>query len=56
MKFLFLLLNIISITAVAQKSYNDSLSNYQKEYVQTHEVVKGADKTAIHFFPHHAAA
>lgn len=32
-------------------SYTDSLRKYQDNYVKTHEVVTGKDKSLMHFFP-----
>jgi uncharacterized protein (DUF1684 family) len=34
-----------------QQSYVDSLKKYQQDYVKGHDVVKGNDKQAMHFFP-----
>ncbi|MFL5808726.1 MAG: DUF1684 domain-containing protein [Flavisolibacter sp.] len=34
----------------SQTSYNDSIKIYLKDYVDKHEVVKGADKKQMHFF------
>ena len=49
---LFSFLIIISFTAVGQKkSYHDSLVDYQKNYVQTHEIVKKPDWKYFKFFP-----
>lgn len=49
---LFILLIASSFTAFSQKhSYVDSMLLYQKEYVDTHEVVKGPDKKYFRFFP-----
>lgn len=51
MKFYFFVLFFISfITAHGQKNYADSLEAFQKNYVATHEVVKGKDRSRIHFF------
>lgn len=35
----------------AQGTYTDSLKQYQTDYVQKHEVVKGANKKHLSFFP-----
>ncbi len=40
-----------AIIAYSQKSYNNSILAYQKNYVLQHEVVKGDDKILIQFFP-----
>jgi len=45
--FIFLTTTFIGFT---QNSYVDSVRNFQKEYVATHEVVKGADKNRLRFF------
>jgi len=46
------LLLFCSFSLSAQKtSYADSIHEYQKEYVEGHEVVKKDDKQYIHFFP-----
>lgn len=31
-------------------AYNDSLEAFQKNYINTHEVVKGEDRKYLHFF------
>ena len=49
-----LLFNSFSLSA-QKSSYADSLREYQKEYVEGHEVVKATDKQYIHFFPIDAA-
>lgn len=41
----------IAFLSHAQNSYRDSIEKYQEEYVNTHEVVKGNDRTGITFFP-----
>lgn len=33
------------------QSFEDSIAQFQKQYVDSHEVVKGADRQALHFFP-----
>jgi uncharacterized protein (DUF1684 family) len=38
-------------TAFAQKTYEDSITTFLKNYVQTHEVVKGEDRAAMQFYP-----
>jgi uncharacterized protein (DUF1684 family) len=50
--FLGIFLTSISSGLVAQKkSYIDSLQEYQRAYVEGHEVVGKNDKQYIHFFP-----
>lgn len=34
-----------------KKSYSDSLEKFREKYVKGHEVVKGKDKSLIHFYP-----
>ncbi len=51
MKILFFVFVLfISANCFAQTSYEDSVKAFQKNYVQTHEVVQGSDKEKIHFF------
>lgn len=52
MKKLFLFNFSILVAAVcfAQTSYQDSIKNYVKNYIDTHEVVKGEDRKQLHFF------
>lgn len=38
-------------TAFSQSKYEDSVREFQKNYVQTHEVVQGEDKKAMQFYP-----
>lgn len=45
-----LLLLLIATASFAQKSYKDSMQNYLRTYVQQHEVVKGEDKSQMHFY------
>ena len=47
--FLFFLL--FSLPVFSQDIYEDSIRTFQKNYVNTHEVVKGADKKAMAFYP-----
>ena len=48
--FSFLILT--GLNAPAQKqTYRDSLDTFQKNYVETHEVVKEADRKYFNFFP-----
>lgn len=52
---LFLLLScIVSQLLIAQSTYTDSIRKYQEKYVAEHDVAKGADKQAMHFFPANA--
>lgn len=54
MKYSITLLFLFSITSFisfGQQSYTDSLDQFQRNYVKDHEVVKGPDKQAMHFFP-----
>src|SRR4051812_41398098 len=47
----FSLLICFSLTSVAQKkSYKDSLTKYQQNYVAAHEVVGKADKKYMQFY------
>ncbi len=41
----------LSSSDAQQKNFIDSLNKYQEKYVKEHGVVKGKDKSAIHFFP-----
>ena len=51
MKTLFLSLTILfSSGCFSQASYKDSIAAYLKNYVQTHEVVKGHDKDHMQFY------
>ena len=52
MKSIQTLLFLLAVQFVwAQKTYTDSLKQYQADYVQKHEVVKEADKKFMSFFP-----
>lgn len=51
MKCWFLLLLVFPFTGIAQSSYTDSLTAYQKKYVDEHEVVTGAKKRKMTFYP-----
>lgn len=49
------IISIISVllfhTAIAQhKGYTDSIKIYQQKYIDSHEVVKAADKQYLHFY------
>lgn len=46
---LFLLLPVFSLAQ--QNTYEDSLNTFIKKYVDSHEVVKGADKQKMQFYP-----
>jgi len=48
----FILLLLFLQTAVAQKSntFNNAISTYQKNYIASHEVVKGNDRKFFRFF------
>ena len=48
--FLFIVL-LIAAKSFSQKTYLDSLQEFQKEYIQKHEVVKGSDRKRLSFFP-----
>ena len=49
MKFIFLVLMFVGLKANAQQ-YIDSIRKYQEDYVFNHQVVKGEDRKAMHFF------
>ncbi|RXK61903.1 DUF1684 domain-containing protein [Lacibacter luteus] len=51
MKYLLLILFCIPIVTTAQTSYEDSVTVFLKKYVTDHEVVTGADKQKLKFFP-----
>jgi len=48
--FLFQLCSLLTVACFAQWSYKDSIQNYLKSYVDSHEVVKGDDRKHLHFF------
>jgi uncharacterized protein (DUF1684 family) len=51
MKYVFSFLLILSGHSLfAQSSYKDSIEAFIKNYVDTHEVVKGDDRKQLHFF------
>jgi len=51
MKYVFsLLLTFCAYHSFAQSSYQDSINSYIKNYITTHEVVKGDDRKQMHFF------
>jgi uncharacterized protein len=45
------ILLLATLTSYSQTSYIDSLTNYQKEYVEKHEVITGDDKQFFRFYP-----
>ncbi len=49
--FLFLVVVCFSVTVFAQDSYTDSLQTFRKEYIETHEVVLGKDRSKMAFYP-----
>jgi len=53
MKKIFFLISccICFAASHSQTSYKDSIKAYIKNYVSQHEVVKGKDRNAMHFFP-----
>jgi uncharacterized protein len=48
---LIVLSAFFSVSVNAQKTYADSIAVYQKEYVNTHGVVKGYDTSNLSFYP-----
>lgn len=48
---LALLLSFNSIAQKAASGYIDSLTSFQHQYVDSHEVVKGKDRAFLQFFP-----
>ena len=51
MKTFLLFLMLLPLFCKSQATYEDSLNNFLKLYVQDHEVVKGEDKKMMQFFP-----
>lgn len=51
MRYCLLLLLLIAFHSNAQQRYEDSVSMYLKKYVAEHEVVLGADKEKMKFYP-----
>lgn len=49
--FLICLLFLFSFGAFAQDSYTDSLRTFRENYIQTHEVVQGKDRSNLTFYP-----
>jgi uncharacterized protein (DUF1684 family) len=50
-KCLITLLFLLSIASSAQKTYNDSVQAFVKNYVDKHEVVIGEDRKFLDFYP-----
>ena len=51
MKNILLLVAVLAaMVSFSQSAYQDSMKTYLKNYVQTHEVVKGADKSKMKFY------
>ena len=48
--YCLILFTLLALPALAQKTYLDSISRYQKYYIASHEVVKGNDKKFFRFF------
>lgn len=52
MKNIILFLLLLPVFSAAQQTpYEDSLNSFIKKYVDSHEVVKGADKRHLQFYP-----
>lgn len=49
--FVFLPILYVSFSAFAQATYKDSMTAFLKNYVGTHEVVKGEDRKDLQFYP-----
>jgi uncharacterized protein (DUF1684 family) len=47
---LYSLYQVLTIACFGQSSYNDSITNYIKNYIDTHEVVKNENRRQLHFF------
>lgn len=50
MKYFLFCVFVCSSCLVSAQSYKDSLRLYIKNYIDSHEVVKGEDRANIHFF------
>ncbi len=50
-KFLLILLSVGALHAGAQGNYTIDAKTFREAYVESHEVVKGEDRKALHFFP-----
>lgn len=48
---IFLFVSIIAYSQTNDISYAQYMKEFQENYVNTHEVVKGSDRKDIHFFP-----
>ena len=48
---LSILLSVSFHSFSQHKSYTEQIRQYQRAYVDSHEVVKGKDREALHFFP-----
>lgn len=48
---IFILLIFYYCNSFSQSSYADSINNFIKNYVETHEVVTGDDRKLLHFYP-----
>ena len=52
MKYICLILVLfVSTTCFAQESFTDSLLTFRENYIQTHEVVQGKDRSKLTFYP-----
>lgn len=52
MKYIFsVLLVVVSLYSFSQKGYEDSIHAFVKNYVETHEAVKGEDRKELQFYP-----
>ena len=49
--FIFIAFILSLHTAFAQKTYKDSITAYQQNYIDTHEVVTKNDRKFLHFYP-----
>ena len=51
MKHFILIILIFSVCIASAQSYQDSIKLYIKNYIDTHEVVRGEDRKQLQFFP-----
>lgn len=51
MRFCLLIFLSLPFVVLAQNNYIDSLSRFQQQYVEAHEVVTGANKKKLTFYP-----
>jgi uncharacterized protein len=51
MKFGLIVFAVLLSLCVHAQSYKDSMIAFQKNYVQSHEVIKGEDRNEVSFFP-----